>query len=135
MRSGANYSTWWNGGLRTIAYFHNMIGILTEIIGNPTPIQIPLVPDKQLPTGDWPMPIAPQTWHYRQSIDYEMSNNRAMLDYRLALSRDAPVQHLADGHELDRERQPGSLDRHARAHRGAARRGDRLSRRTNCRQG
>jgi hypothetical protein len=29
-RRGANYSTWWNGGLRTVAYFHNMIGILTE---------------------------------------------------------------------------------------------------------
>ena len=41
MRSGANYSTWWNGGLRTITYFHNMIGILTEIIGSPTPIDHP----------------------------------------------------------------------------------------------
>src|SRR3954469_387488 len=80
MRSGANYSTWWNGGLRTITYFHNMIGILTEIIGNPTPMTIPLVADKQLPKGDWPMPITPQAWHYRQSIDYEMSNNRAILD-------------------------------------------------------
>ena len=26
------------------------------------------------------MPIAPQTWHYRQSIEYEITNNRAMLD-------------------------------------------------------
>ncbi len=59
MRTGANYSTWWNGGLRTITYFHNMIGILTEIIGSPTPMNIPLVADKQLPQGDWPMPIAP----------------------------------------------------------------------------
>ncbi len=81
MRSGANYSTWWNGGLRTITYFHNMIGILTEIVGNPTPMKIPLVAEKQLPTGDWPLPIAPQEWHYRQSIDYEITNNRAMLDY------------------------------------------------------
>jgi hypothetical protein len=84
MRTGANYSTWWNGGLRTVTYFHNMIGILTEIIGNPTPIDIPLVPEKQLPQGDWPMPIAPTTgtqkWHYRQSIEYEISNNRAILD-------------------------------------------------------
>jgi len=80
-RSGANYSTWWNGGLRTIAYFHNMIGLLTEIIGSPTPMNIPLVPDKQLPSGDWPLPIAPQQWHYRQSIDYEMTNNRAVTDY------------------------------------------------------
>lgn len=80
MRSGANYSTWWNGGLRTVTYFHNMIGILTEIIGDPTPITIPVVPDKQLPQGDWPMPITPGPWHMRQSIDYEITNNRAILD-------------------------------------------------------
>lgn len=84
MRTGANYSTWWNGGLRTVTYFHNMIGILTEIIGSPTPIDIPLVADKQLPQGDWPLPIAPTTgtqkWHYRQSIEYEITNNRAILD-------------------------------------------------------
>lgn len=80
MRSGANYSTWWNGGLRTIAYFHNSIGILTEIIGNPTPTTIPVVPNKQLPQGDWPLPVAPGPWHYRQSIDYEITNNRSILD-------------------------------------------------------
>ncbi|HEX2206705.1 MAG TPA: M14 metallopeptidase family protein, partial [Longimicrobium sp.] len=44
MRSGANYSTWWNGGLRTMPYFHNMIGLLTETIGNPTPMEIPFIP-------------------------------------------------------------------------------------------
>jgi zinc carboxypeptidase len=80
MRTGANYSTWWNGGLRTVTYFHNMIGILTEIIGNPTPMRIPVIADKQLPQGDWPMPVAPQEWHYRQSIDYEMTQNRAIMD-------------------------------------------------------
>src|SRR5258708_35877652 len=84
MRSGEKYSTWWNGGLRRVTYFNNMIGILTEIIGNPTPMDLPLVAEKQLPQGDWPLPIAPTTgtqkWHYRQSIDYEMSNNRAILD-------------------------------------------------------
>jgi len=80
MRSGQNYSTWWNGGLRTVSYFHNMIGILTEIIGEPTPMNVALVPEKQLPTGDLPMPIAPQPWHYRQSIDYDVTNNRAVLD-------------------------------------------------------
>ena len=32
MRSGAPYSTWWSGGLRSTSYFHNMIGILTETI-------------------------------------------------------------------------------------------------------
>jgi hypothetical protein len=81
MRTFTNYSTWWNGGLRTIAYFHNEIGLLTEIIGDPTPEHIPLVPDMQLPHDDLPMPIAPGIWHYRQSIDYEIVNNRSILDY------------------------------------------------------
>lgn len=80
MRSGSNYSTWWNGGLRTTVYFHNMIGLLTEAIGNPTPIEIPLVPEKLLPKGDYPMPIAPQKWHFAQSIEYELTANRAVLD-------------------------------------------------------
>lgn len=81
MRSGASYSTWYNGGLRTVTYFHNQIGILTEIIGSPTPMQLPLVSAKQLPTSDLPSPVKPQLWHYRQSIDYEMTANRAILDY------------------------------------------------------
>jgi len=81
MRSGAPYSTWFNGGIRTIGYFHNQIGILTEIIGNPTPMEIPLVPDKQLAGQDAFMPIAPQKWHFQQSIDYVKEMSRAILDY------------------------------------------------------
>jgi hypothetical protein len=80
MRKGSTYSTWWNGGLRTTAYFHNQIGLLTETIGNPTPIDIPFVPDKQLPSADLPYPIAPQRWHFRQSIEYSVTANRAVLD-------------------------------------------------------
>ena len=81
MRSGSTYSTWWNGGLRTSPYFHNMIGLLTETIGNPTPIEIPFLVEKHLPKGDYPAPIAPQTWHFRQSIEYSITANRAVLDY------------------------------------------------------
>jgi hypothetical protein len=81
MRSTATYSTWYNGGLRTVTYFHNMTGILTEIIGSPTPMQLALVPARQLPSNDLPFPVAPQLWHNRQSIDYEQTNNRAILDY------------------------------------------------------
>lgn len=81
MRSGANYSTWWNGGLRTMPYFHNQIGLLTETIGNPTPIDIPLVPQNQLPRADLPFPIAPQRWRFRQSVDYSLTANRAVLDF------------------------------------------------------
>ena len=79
-RNGATYQTWFNGGLRTTAYFHNIVGILTETIGSPTPMQIPFVPDRQLANSDLPYPIAPQPWHFRQSIDYSITANRAILD-------------------------------------------------------
>ena len=80
MRSGSSYSTWWNGGLRTTVYFHNQIGLLTEAIGNPTPQTIPFIPEQQLPRADLPFPIAPQVWHFRQSIEYSLTANRAVLD-------------------------------------------------------
>ena len=81
MRSGASYSTWWNGGLRTTPYFKNMIGLLTETIGNPTPIEIPFRPNRQLPRGDLPLPVEPGEWHFRQSIEYSQTANWAVLDY------------------------------------------------------
>ena len=80
MRRGSNYSTWWNGGLRTSVYFHNMVGLLTETIGNPTPMEIPFRPERQLPSSDLPFPIEPQRWHMRQSIEYSLTANRAVLD-------------------------------------------------------
>ena len=80
MRSGASYSTWWNGGLRTTAYFQNIIGLLTEIIGNPTPTQIPATMNTIVPRADLPAPIMPQEWKFRQSIDYSVTANYAVLD-------------------------------------------------------
>ena len=80
MRSGARYSTWWNGGLRSTGYFHNIIGILTETIGSPTPAEIPFIPDRILPRQDYPFPVAPQKWHFRQSIEYCVTADKAILD-------------------------------------------------------
>lgn len=81
MKSGSVYSTWWNGGLRTTAYYHNIIGLLTEIIGNPTPSKINFVPGRLIPNSATPFPIAPQKWLFRNSIDYSVSLNYAVLNY------------------------------------------------------
>ena len=81
MRTGAGYSTWWNGGLRTTPYFKNMIGLLTETVGNPTPINIPFKPDRQISHGDLPLPVEPGVWHFRQSVEYSQTANWAVLDY------------------------------------------------------
>ena len=81
MKGGSVYSTWWNGGLRTTAYYHNIIGLLTEIIGNPTPSSIPVVPQKLIPNSGIPYPILPQKWYFKNSIDYSVSLNYAVLNY------------------------------------------------------
>jgi hypothetical protein len=80
-RSAARYSTWHNGMERSVAYFHNSIGLLTEIIGGPTPAKIPLVPATQLPRGDEMMPIGPRDWHLQDSLDYQWTLDRAVIDY------------------------------------------------------
>ncbi len=80
-RAGSVYSTWYNGGLRTTTYFHNMVGLLTEIIGSPTPSNIPLVPQRLIPNGATPFPVTPQKWYFKNSIDYSVSLNYAVLNY------------------------------------------------------
>lgn len=81
MRGSTLYSTWWNGGLRTTTYFHNMIGILTETFGSPTPTQVPFTNRFQIPTTDVPMPVDAGIWHFRQSLAYEIDANYAILDF------------------------------------------------------
>jgi hypothetical protein len=80
-RGGSVFSTWYNGGLRTTTYFHNTIGLLTEIIGGPNPFEIPLVPSRLIPNSNTHYPVLPQTWHFKQSIDYSISLNYAVLNY------------------------------------------------------
>ena len=63
------------------SYFKNMIGLLTETIGHPTPIEIPFIPGRQMPKGDLPLPVEPGPWHFRQSVEYSQTANWAVLDY------------------------------------------------------
>ena len=88
-RGAASYSTWFNGGVRTTTGFHNQIGLLSEIIGNPTPMSIPFIPSRLLPDGSQPFPIQPQqVWHQRQSIEYLITADRAILDLASKLRED-----------------------------------------------
>ena len=110
MRRGANYSTWWNGGLRTSPYFHNMIGLLTESIGHPTPMEVAFVPDRQIASADLPFPIA--------AAEVALPPVDRLLDHRelggarrrVAQSRDLPLQHLQDGQGQHRQGVERHLD-------------------------
>jgi hypothetical protein len=81
MRTGGPYDGWWNGGIRNTATFHNIIAMLTEMIGNPTPVRVPFVAQRQVPSADLAFPVPPQEWHFRQSIDYSITLDRAVIDY------------------------------------------------------
>jgi hypothetical protein len=75
------YTEWSNGILRASAYYHNMIGILTEIHGNPTPQDVPFFPELQLKNSKYPLPWKPGKLHFRTAIDYSLTQNYALLDF------------------------------------------------------
>jgi hypothetical protein len=87
-RSGAPYSGWWNGGLRSTNYFHNIIGILTESFGRPEPTPIGQPLERRLPYGDYPDPVPAQVWHARQTVEYLQTANFAILDYAARYRRE-----------------------------------------------
>ena len=91
-RGGAPYSGWWNGGLRSTCYFHNIIGILTEAFGHPDPTRLVQSVDRRLTSGEYPDPVPTQVWHARQTVEYLQTANFAILDhasrYRRELLRD-----------------------------------------------
>ncbi|MDR1683722.1 MAG: hypothetical protein LBS25_10125 [Candidatus Symbiothrix sp.] len=81
LRDAAPFSTWFNGGDRTTVGFHNQIGLLSEIIGNPTPVSSPFLTSRILASGVNPLPIGPkEKWYQHQSIEYIVSADRAILD-------------------------------------------------------
>src|SRR5690606_26908888 len=41
----------------------------------------PLVPQRLIPNEATTFPVAPQKWHFRQSVDYSISMNYAVLNY------------------------------------------------------
>ena len=51
-----------------------------NVLASLPPSVKPFVPQKQLPSADLPYPVSPQMWHFRRSIDYSITANRAVLD-------------------------------------------------------
>ncbi len=75
------FSTWWNGGLRTAAYYHNIIGILTETgIADPAPVEV-LPPSERLrPMTNYPNPLRQRTWHFKDTVQYVLTASYGALD-------------------------------------------------------
>ena len=89
--SRMGFDTWWNGGMRTAPYYHNMIGILTETShASATPATYDpktfpkyfagtTVPTLE-PTTYYPSPYLGGEWHLRDSCNIMVTTSMAALD-------------------------------------------------------
>ncbi len=88
--SRLQFDTWWNGGMRTAPYFHNMVGILTET-GHSSPMTVTYDPEKfpktfangestSEPSTYYPNPFRGGKWGLRDSCGYMMTGSMAVLD-------------------------------------------------------
>ncbi len=84
------FSTWYNGSIRTTAYFHNIVGILTETgHASPTPFtsnpadfpkQLDDGIDTLVPSTNYPSPWKGGTLHLADAVEYMLTGSLAVLD-------------------------------------------------------
>lgn len=85
------YDMWWNGGMRSVPYFHNQIGLLTEVAHpSPTPKTYPkdslpsvIGSSVTMPTNGtdvfYPYPWKGGVSHFRDAVDYTLETSFAVL--------------------------------------------------------
>jgi len=101
------YTAWWQGGFRASGWWHNMVGLLTEVasVNLASPVeqektelwkQFPPVgpeeffqrdprrplpaPRDTVPRANYPQPWLGGTWRLRDIVDYELAATYALLD-------------------------------------------------------
>jgi hypothetical protein len=78
--SEKTFSTWWNGGMRTTPYFHNVIGILTETAhASPYPAEIRVTDAQKEPTTWYPNPYSGGKWRFADTVAYMNTGSMAVL--------------------------------------------------------
>ncbi len=107
--SRINFDTWWNGGMRTAPYFHNMVGIVTETShASATPSEYdPDTFPKTFadgrptlePTTYYPNPYRGGEWHLRDTCEYMLTASMAVLD----LGAKRRAEWLYDSYHMGRD--------------------------------
>lgn len=89
--SRMEFDMWWNGGMRTAPYYHNMIGILTETAlfdyatpGYYPPQSLPKAFTNGIsatePSMYYPDPWRGGWWHLKDAVNYMITGDMAVLD-------------------------------------------------------
>jgi hypothetical protein len=90
------YTAWWNGGMRSTPFFHNVIGILTEVAHpSPYPATYAVPPALRNPTLWYHDPYKGGRWRFADTVGYMNAGSVGLL--RWAADR-------ADDIQLDRWR-------------------------------
>ena len=133
--SRLQFDTWWNGGMRTAPYFHNMIGILTETAhASATPAttydarSFPRTFSTGLSTSEpsvfYPSPYRGGLWTQRDSCEYMLTASMAVVDLGEQAPRGVAVRHLPDGPRSGGGRPLGDVPHPGRAVGSSNGRGD-----------
>jgi len=106
--SGTNFSMWWNGGMRTAPYYHNMIGILTETAhATPTPRYYDPEDKPKMVAGiraDGSEIFYPYPWkggesHFRDAVEYMLTASMGVLD----IAADRKEEFLRNIYQMGRD--------------------------------
>lgn len=106
--SGTAFSMFWNGGMRTTPYYHNQIGILTEVAhATPTPRYYdPKKKPKNVggkPSNGtevfYPYPWEGGDSHFRDAVDYMITSSMGILD----LAADKKDEFLYNIYDMGRD--------------------------------
>jgi len=106
--SGTSFSMFWNGGMRTTPYYHNQIGILTEVAhATPTPrFYDPKKKPKNVggtPSNGteifYPYPWEGGESHFRDAVDYMLTASMGVLD----LAADKKDEFLYNIYDMGRD--------------------------------
>ncbi len=106
--SGVSFSMWWNGGMRTVPYYHNMIGLLTET-GHRTPSPRYYPPDSipkrvggKSSNGSeifYPYPWKGGESHFRDAVEYMINASLGVLN----LAADRKEAYLYNIYDMGRD--------------------------------
>ncbi len=106
--SGTAFSMFWNGGMRTTPYYHNQIGILTEV-AHATPTPRYFDPNKKpknvggiASNGTeifYPYPWEGGESHFRDAVDYMLTSSMGILD----LAADKKDEFLYNIYDMGRD--------------------------------
>jgi hypothetical protein len=78
--SEKTFSAWWNGGMRTAPYFHNVIGILTETAhASPYPADIKVTEAQKEPMIWYPNPYKGGKWRFADTVAYMNTGSMGVL--------------------------------------------------------